>query len=40
LIAALEIVSPRLPLALDQDQAVVISLETTYHEAARRVYLD
>ncbi len=31
---------PELPLALDQDQAVVIDLETTYHEAARRVYLD
>jgi hypothetical protein len=28
-----------LPLALDEDQAVVIDLETTYHEAARRVYL-
>jgi hypothetical protein len=31
---------PELPLALDQDQTVVIDLETTYHEAARRVYLD
>jgi hypothetical protein len=31
---------PELPLALDEDRAVVINLETTYHEAARRVYLD
>jgi hypothetical protein len=31
---------PELSLALDEDQAVVIDLETTYHEAARRVYLD
>src|SRR5262249_40391616 len=31
---------PTLPLALDEDQAVVIDLETTYHQAARRVYLD
>jgi hypothetical protein len=31
---------PELPLALDQDQLVVIDLEKTYHEAARRVYLD
>jgi hypothetical protein len=31
---------PELPLALDQDQAVPIDLETTYHGAARRVYLD
>jgi hypothetical protein len=31
---------PELPLALDQDQAVVIGLETTYREAAKRVYLD
>jgi hypothetical protein len=31
---------PELPLALDQDQVVVIDLETTYHEAARRVYLE
>jgi len=31
---------PELPLALDEDQAVVIDLETTYHQAARRVYLD
>jgi hypothetical protein len=31
---------PELPLALDVDQAVVIDLETTYHQAARRVYLD
>lgn len=29
-----------LPLALDEDQVVVIDLETTYHQAARRVYLD
>jgi hypothetical protein len=29
-----------LPLPLDEDQAVVIDLEATYHEAARRVYLD
>jgi hypothetical protein len=31
---------PELPLALDEDRAVVIGLETTYHQAARRVYLD
>jgi hypothetical protein len=31
---------PELPLALDEDRAVVIDLERTYHEAARRVYLD
>lgn len=31
---------PELPLALDEDQVVPIDLETTYHEAARRVYLD
>jgi hypothetical protein len=31
---------PELPLALDEDQAVVIDLETTYRQAARRVYLD
>jgi hypothetical protein len=31
---------PELPLALDEDQAVVIDLETTYHQAARRVYLE
>jgi Protein of unknown function (DUF4058) len=31
---------PQLPLALDPEQVVVIDLETTYHEAARRVYLD
>jgi hypothetical protein len=31
---------PELPLPLDADQAVVIDLERTYHEAARRVYLD
>jgi hypothetical protein len=30
---------PELPLPLDQDQAVLIDLERTYHEAARRVYL-
>lgn len=31
---------PELPLALDQDQAIGINIETTYHEAAKRVYLD
>lgn len=31
---------PELPLALDEDQAVVIDLETTYQQAARRVYLE
>lgn len=31
---------PELPLALDEDKVVVLDLETTYHEAARRVYLD
>jgi hypothetical protein len=31
---------PELPLALDEDQVVVIDLETTYQQAARRVYLD
>jgi hypothetical protein len=31
---------PELPLALDEEQAVVIDLETTYRQAARRVYLD
>lgn len=31
---------PELPLALDGERAVVIDLETTYREAARRVYLD
>jgi hypothetical protein len=31
---------PELPLALDEDRAVVIDLEATYHQAARRVYLD
>jgi hypothetical protein len=29
-----------LPLALDEDQVVVVDLERTYHEAARRVYLE
>jgi len=29
-----------LPLALDEDTAVVIDLETTYSQAARRVYLE
>jgi hypothetical protein len=29
-----------LPLALDEDKVVVIDLETTYYQAARRVYLD
>ncbi len=28
-----------LPLSLDEDAAVVIDLETTYHEAAKRVYM-
>jgi hypothetical protein len=31
---------PELPLPLDEDQAVFIDLEATYHQAARRVYLD
>jgi len=31
---------PELPLALDEDTAVVIDLEATYSQAARRVYLD
>jgi Protein of unknown function (DUF4058) len=31
---------PELPLALDENQAVIIDLEATYHEAARRVYLE
>lgn len=31
---------PELPLALDEDQSVVIDLERTYQEAARRVYLE
>ena len=31
---------PELPLALDEDAAVAIDLEATYHEAARRVYLE
>lgn len=31
---------PELPLALDGDTAVMIDLEATYHQAARRVYLD
>lgn len=31
---------PELPLPLDEDQAVVIDLESTYHQATRRVYLD
>ncbi|MFO0928895.1 MAG: DUF4058 family protein [Gemmataceae bacterium] len=31
---------PELPLPLDDTQAVVVDLESTYHEAARRVYLD
>jgi len=31
---------PELPLALDEDQVVVIDLETTYHQAAKRVYLE
>lgn len=30
---------PELPLTLDEDAAVVIDLEATYHEAAKRVYL-
>lgn len=28
------------PLPLDEDKAVVIDLEATYHQAAKRVYLD
>ena len=31
---------PELPLPLDEDKVVIIDLETTYHEATRRVYLD
>jgi hypothetical protein len=31
---------PQLPLALDGEQAVLIDLEATYGEAARRVYLE
>ena len=31
---------PELPLALDEDVAIVLGLEETYHQAARRVYLD
>jgi hypothetical protein len=31
---------PELPLALDEDQVVVIDRERTYHQAAKRVYLD
>jgi hypothetical protein len=31
---------PELPLPLDDTTAVIIDLEATYHEAARRVYLD
>jgi hypothetical protein len=31
---------PELPLALDEDRAVVLDLEATYREATRRVYLD
>jgi hypothetical protein len=31
---------PELPLALDEEKAVVVDLEATYHQAARRVYLD
>ncbi len=31
---------PELPLPLDEDQVVPIDLELTYHEAARRAYLD
>ncbi|OWK44355.1 DUF4058 family protein [Fimbriiglobus ruber] len=30
---------PEVPLPLDEDTAVVIDLEATYHQAARRVYL-
>jgi hypothetical protein len=30
---------PELPLSLDESTAVVIDLEATYHEAAKRVYL-
>ncbi len=31
---------PELLLPLDEDQGVIIDLERTYHEAAKRVYLD
>ena len=31
---------PELPLALDEDRVVVVDLETTYHQAAKRVYLE
>ncbi|MCI0458445.1 MAG: DUF4058 family protein [Gemmataceae bacterium] len=31
---------PELPLALDEDKVVIVDLETTYHQAARRVYLE
>jgi hypothetical protein len=31
---------PELPLALDEDKLLVVDLDTTYREAARRVYLD
>jgi hypothetical protein len=30
---------PEVPLPLDEDTAVVIDLEATYHQAAKRVYL-
>jgi hypothetical protein len=31
---------PELPLILDEDTAVVIDLEATYYQAARRAYLE
>jgi hypothetical protein len=31
---------PTIPLALDTHRQVLIDLEHTYHEAARRAYLD
>jgi hypothetical protein len=31
---------PTLPLALDVRESVLVDLDTTYREAARRVYLD
>jgi len=31
---------PTVPLALDRQQNIMIDLEHTYHEAARRAYLD
>ncbi len=31
---------PAVPLPLDEDTAVVVDLEATYHQAAKRVYLE